>query len=33
MSDAALRTDGSLETQPRMGGRNLHNFGDCPRAR
>jgi hypothetical protein len=31
MSDAALRTDGSLEAQPKMGVRNLHNFGDCPR--
>ncbi len=31
MSDAALRTDGSLETQPRMGVRNLHNFIYCPR--
>ena len=31
MSDAALRTDGSLEVQPRMGVRNLHNFIYCPR--
>jgi CRISPR-associated protein Cas1 len=31
MSDAALRTDGSLEIQPRMGVRNLHNFIYCPR--
>lgn len=31
MSDAALRTDGSLEAQPRMGVRNLHNFIYCPR--
>lgn len=31
MSDAALRTDGSLEAQPKMGVRNLHNFIYCPR--
>ena len=31
MSDATLRTDGSLEVQPRMGVRNLHNFIYCPR--
>jgi CRISPR-associated protein Cas1 len=31
MSDAALRTDVSLEAQPRMGVRNLHNFIYCPR--
>lgn len=31
MSDALLRTDGSLEAQPRMGVRNLHNFIYCPR--
>jgi len=31
MSDAALRTDGSLEAQPTMGVRNLHNFIYCPR--
>ena len=31
MSDAVLRTDGSLEAQPRMGVRNLHNFIYCPR--
>ena len=31
MSDAGLRTDGSLEAQPRMGVRNLHNFIYCPR--
>jgi CRISPR-associated protein Cas1 len=31
MSDAALRTDGSLEAQPCMGVRNLHNFIYCPR--
>ena len=31
MSDAALRADGSLEAQPRMGVRNLHNFIYCPR--
>src|SRR3974390_1941078 len=31
MSDATLRTDGSLEAQPRMGVRNLHNFIYCPR--
>lgn len=26
MSDAALRTDGSLEAQPKMGVRSLHDF-------
>lgn len=31
MTDAALRTDESLEAQPRMGVRNLHNFIYCPR--
>ncbi|MCC7518087.1 MAG: CRISPR-associated endonuclease Cas1 [Verrucomicrobiae bacterium] len=31
MSDAALRTDGALEAQPRMGVRNLHNYFYCPR--
>jgi CRISPR-associated protein Cas1 len=31
MSDSTLRTDGSLETQPKMGVRNLHNFIYCPR--
>jgi CRISPR-associated protein Cas1 len=31
MSESALRTDGSLESQPRMGVRNLHNFIYCPR--
>lgn len=31
MADAALRTDGSLEAQPKMGVRNLHNFIYCPR--
>lgn len=31
MSDAALRTEGSLEAQPKMGVRNLHNFIYCPR--
>ncbi|MGA3179587.1 MAG: CRISPR-associated endonuclease Cas1 [Verrucomicrobiota bacterium] len=31
MSEATLRTDGSLEVQPRMGVRNLHNFIYCPR--
>lgn len=31
MSDGALRTDGSLDAQPRMGVRNLHNFIYCPR--
>ncbi len=31
MSDAALRTDGTLDAQPKMGVRNLHNFIYCPR--
>ena len=31
MSESALRTDGSLEAQPKMGVRNLHNFIYCPR--
>ncbi len=31
MSDGPLRTDGSLETHPMMGVRNLHNFVYCPR--
>jgi CRISPR-associated protein Cas1 len=31
MSESPLRTDGSLETQPKMGVRNLHNFIYCPR--
>jgi len=31
MSESLLRTDGSLETQPRMGVRNLHNYIYCPR--
>lgn len=33
MSESALRTDGSLEAQPRMGVRNLHNLHNfiyCP---
>ena len=31
MGESTLRTDGSLEAQPRMGVRNLHNFIYCPR--
>ena len=31
MSEAGLRTNGSLESQPRMGVRNLRNFIYCPR--
>src|SRR5258708_14111153 len=31
MSESTLRIDGSLESQPRMGVRNLHNFIYCPR--
>lgn len=31
MSDASLRTDGSMDAQPPMGVRNLHNFIYCPR--
>lgn len=31
MADAPLRTDGSLDAQPIMGVRNLHNFIYCPR--
>ncbi|HEY5296600.1 MAG TPA: CRISPR-associated endonuclease Cas1 [Verrucomicrobiae bacterium] len=31
MSESTLRTDSSLEAQPRMGVRNLHNFIYCPR--
>jgi len=31
MGESTLRTDGSLETQPRLGLRNLHNFIYCPR--
>lgn len=31
MSEPTLRTDGSMEAQPRMGVRNLHNFIYCPR--
>lgn len=31
MSDADLRADGTLDAQPRMGVRNLHNFVYCPR--
>ena len=31
MSEVALRTDGSLEAQPFIGLRNLHNFIYCPR--
>jgi CRISPR-associated protein Cas1 len=31
VSEAALRTDGALEAQPKMGVRNLHNFIYCPR--
>jgi CRISPR-associated protein Cas1 len=31
MSESTLRTDGSLDAQPRMGVRNLHNFIYCPR--
>ncbi len=29
--DSPLRTDGSLDAQPRMGVRNLHNYIYCPR--
>jgi CRISPR-associated protein Cas1 len=31
MNESTLRTDGSLDAQPRMGVRNLHNFIYCPR--
>lgn len=31
MSESTLRTDGSLEAQPRLGVRNLHNYIYCPR--
>jgi CRISPR-associated protein Cas1 len=31
MADGALPTDGSVEAQPKMGVRNLHNFIYCPR--
>lgn len=31
MTDAGLRAEGALDAQPRMGVRNLHNFGYCPR--
>lgn len=31
MSSATLRTDGSLDAQPIMGVRNLHNYIYCPR--
>lgn len=31
MTDAGLRTNGSVEAQPKMGVRNLHNFVYCPR--
>ncbi|MGA2750683.1 MAG: CRISPR-associated endonuclease Cas1 [Verrucomicrobiota bacterium] len=31
MSESVLRTEGSLEAQPKMGVRNLHNFIYCPR--
>ncbi len=31
MTDSDLRTDGSLEAQPKIGVRNLHNFIYCPR--
>jgi CRISPR-associated protein Cas1 len=31
MNESALRTDGSLEAQPKMGVRNFHNFIYCPR--
>lgn len=31
MPDSSLRTDGSWESQPPMGVRNLHNFIYCPR--
>jgi CRISPR-associated protein Cas1 len=31
MSESTLRTDGSLEAQPKIGVRNLHNFIYCPR--
>jgi len=32
MSEAALRTEGSMEAQRKMGGRNLHNKIYCPRS-
>lgn len=31
MGDSSLRIDGSLEPQPKMGVRNLHNYIYCPR--
>ena len=31
MTESTLRTDGALESQPKMGVRNLHNFIYCPR--
>ena len=31
MPDANLRTDGSMDAQPPMGVRNLHNYIYCPR--
>ena len=31
MTDSDLRTNGSLEAQPKIGVRNLHNFIYCPR--
>jgi len=31
MSDSPLRTEGSLDSQPPIGIRNLHNFVYCPR--
>lgn len=31
MSDAALRTDGSFATQPKLNVRSLHNYIYCPR--
>jgi len=30
MSESTLRADGSLGTQPKMGGRNLHHFVGWP---
>lgn len=31
MSDAALRTDGSFDAQPKLNVRGLHNYAYCPR--
>lgn len=31
MNEAGMRTDGTLDAQPRMGVRNLHNYIYCPR--